>query len=148
MNNSGFPLKPEADDFYRMLLIRMLHVMYPHDRIGNAPYERTASSVFKAADATPAQKIALAKALHDLRSLGFSELSDVTALECLKSIEKTQFFQFVRGIAVVTLYDDQEVWEVLGYEGPSFDKGGYLNRGFNDLDWLPEPRIEEYGEAK
>jgi hypothetical protein len=32
---------------------------------------------------------------------------------------------------------------LLGYEGPSFDKGGYLNRGFNDLDWLPDPRITE-----
>jgi hypothetical protein len=36
------------------------------------------------------------------------------------------------------------VWDLLGYEGPSFDKGGYLHRGFNDLDWLPEPRITEY----
>jgi hypothetical protein len=27
---------------------------------------------------------------------------------------------------------------MLGYEGPSFDKGGYLERGFNDLDWLPD----------
>ena len=33
---------------------------------------------------------------------------------------------------------------MLGYEGTSFDKGGYVNRGFNDLDWLPEPRIEEH----
>ena len=45
---------------------------------------------------------------------------------------------------VVALYDDHEVWELLGYEGPSFDKGGYLHRGFDDLDWLPDPRIEEY----
>ena len=48
------------------------------------------------------------------------------------------------GVAVVALYDDREVWELLGYEGPSFDQGGYLNRGFDDLDWLPEPRITEY----
>jgi hypothetical protein len=45
---------------------------------------------------------------------------------------------------VVALYNDHEVWELLGYEGPSFDQGGYLNRGFDDLDWLPDPRIEEY----
>ena len=45
---------------------------------------------------------------------------------------------------MVTLYNDKEVWDVLGYEGASFDKGGYVNRGFNDLDWLPEPRIEEH----
>jgi hypothetical protein len=30
----------------------------------------------------------------------------------------------------------------VGYEGPSFDKGGYIDRGFNDLDWLPDPEAE------
>ena len=47
---------------------------------------------------------------------------------------------------VVALYDDHEVWELLGYEGASFDKGGYIDRGFDDLDWLPDPRVEESGE--
>ena len=23
-------------------------------------------------------------------------------------------------------------------------RGGYVNRGFNDLNWLPEPRITEH----
>jgi len=35
----------------------------------------------------------------------------------------------------------------LGYEGPSFDKGGYINRGFDDLDWLPAALIEESPDA-
>ena len=47
----------------------------------------------------------------------------------------------------MTLYSDPEVWELLGYEGPSFDKGGYIDRGFDDLDWLPDPRIEHLEEA-
>ena len=51
----------------------------------------------------------------------------------------------MRGSAVVALYNDQETWETLGYEGASFDQGGYVNRGFNDLDWLPDPRITEFG---
>ncbi len=45
---------------------------------------------------------------------------------------------------MVALYDDKEVWEILGYEGASYDKGGYLHRGFDDLDWLPAARITEY----
>ena len=49
------------------------------------------------------------------------------------------FFKLVHATTVVALYDDHEVWELLGYEGPSFDKGGYLHRGFDDLDWLPRP---------
>jgi hypothetical protein len=28
------------------------------------------------------------------------------------------------------------MWKVLGYEGESASKGGYINRGFNDIDWL------------
>ncbi len=56
----------------------------------------------------------------------------------------TDFFGFIRRTTVLNLYNNADVWDVLGYEGASFDKGGYINRGFNDLDWLPEPRIETY----
>jgi len=38
----------------------------------------------------------------------------------------------------VALYTDRKVWSELGYEGPSFKFGGYLERGFNDIDWLSE----------
>jgi hypothetical protein len=38
---------------------------------------------------------------------------------------------------VTALYNQQELWTKLGYEGSSAEKGGYLHRGFNDLDWLP-----------
>jgi hypothetical protein len=66
------------------------------------------------------------------------------ALEHLRTIERTEFFSFVRGNTVLTLYNLPEVWAALGYEGASVEKGGYLTRGFDDLDWLPEPRVEEY----
>ena len=45
----------------------------------------------------------------------------------------------MRSTAVVEVYSDERTWQLVGYEGPSFDKGGYINRGFNDLDWLPDP---------
>jgi hypothetical protein len=28
------------------------------------------------------------------------------------------------------------VWAKLGYQGPSAELGGYINRGFNDQDWM------------
>ncbi len=34
------------------------------------------------------------------------------------------------------------MWKVFGYEGEAFSQGGYLHRGFNDLNWLPEPPEE------
>ena len=62
----------------------------------------------------------------------------------LREIADAEFFVFIRGVAVVTLYNDHEVWAALGYEGEAFSQGGYLHRGFDDLDWLPAPRVEEY----
>ena len=57
----------------------------------------------------------------------------------LEGIEDTDFFELVRGTAVVEVYIDERTWQLVGYEGPSFDKGGYIDRGFDDLDWLPDP---------
>lgn len=45
--------------------------------------------------------------------------------------------------AIPLFYGHLGTWSVTGFEGPSFDAGGYLTRGFNDLDWLPEPRVVE-----
>ena len=60
------------------------------------------------------------------------------------AVADSPFFAIVHSTTVVALYDQPQVWDLLGYEGPSFDKGGYLHRGFDDLDWLPDPRITEY----
>ena len=30
----------------------------------------------------------------------------------------------------------KEVWPIFGYEGESYSKGGYIERGFNDIEWL------------
>jgi hypothetical protein len=37
------------------------------------------------------------------------------------------------------LMNQKSVWPRLGYEGSSFEKGGYRHRGFDDIDWLPAP---------
>ena len=29
-----------------------------------------------------------------------------------------------------------ELYAIFGYEGSSFEKGGYINRGFNDINWI------------
>jgi len=129
----------------RRMVARMVRVMYPHDRFGDGPYERSAEMIIGVAGKTTGQKIAFAAALMDMESDGFLDLDDAAAYDYLKGMEETEAFKLVRGNAILTLYDDPEVWELLGYQGASFDQGGYVNRGFNDLDWLPEPRIEEYG---
>lgn len=146
------PEQPPADELAvtheaRPVLVRVLRVAFPHQTLPDGPYERTADTVIEAANASTWAKIALLQGIGTLDSVSggaFLDLDESDALKVLRHVESTEFFGLIRRTAVVALYDDPEVWSALGYEGPSYDKGGYIDRGFDDLDWLPDPRIEEY----
>jgi hypothetical protein len=116
-------LRPETTE----VVIRAARELYPHDALPDDVYRRVADKLAEAAAADPEQ----AKLIED----GAADLGD----RDVAAIEGSPFFELVRSTAVVEVYSDERTWELLGYEGPSFDKGGYLERGFNDLDWLPDP---------
>jgi hypothetical protein len=114
--------------------------VYPHDALPDDVYARVADKLAEAAreDSGTARMIEDGvSAVNGGRP--FAELSADEQLETLKGIESSDFFELVRSTAVVEVYSDQRTWQLVGYEGPSFGKGGYINRGFNDLDWLPDP---------
>ena len=130
----------------RRTLVALLRHAFPHDTFPDGPYQRTADAVLAAAGSNPRTLAQLVQGLEDLdrlREVGFADLDAEPAAALLRGVRDTPFFAAIIDVAVVALYDDHEVWSVLGYEGPSFDKGGYVDRGFDDLDWLPEPRVEE-----
>jgi hypothetical protein len=136
-----------GSDRSRQVLVRLLRVAYPHERFPDGPYERTAAAIEDAARADAADDRALTQGLAGLdRAAGgnFLTLDDAAAEALLRDRADEYFFRRIRSTAVVALYDDAEVWGLLGYEGASFDQGGYLHRGFDDLDWLPRARVEEY----
>jgi hypothetical protein len=127
-------------------LTAMVRAMFPHERFPDGPYERTAAAIVAAADADVRSRAQLEQGLRELDAAGgapFAQLAPDAAYEVLRGMSGTAFFQLVRSNTVTTLYDDPEVWALLGYEGPSFEAGGYVHRGFADLDWLPDPRVEE-----
>ena len=134
-------LTPEA----RAILKRIIRTAFPHPAFPDETYERMTSRIVTEADASTWFRVVLTQGLIALGAQSeepFLELSDERALAVLRRVADLEFFGFIRRTTVLNLYDDPQVWEVLGYEGPSFDKGGYLHRGFADLDWLPTPRIE------
>lgn len=137
-SNAPDALKPEQE----ATLLRMLRVAYPHDRFPDAPYVRAAKTIVDAdTDGLLADGLA---ALNEAAGGDFGSLSESEATSVLERMSRTPFFKLVHATTVVSLYDDHEVWDLLGYEGESFDRGGYLHRGFDDLDWLPKPRVEEF----
>lgn len=135
----------------RTVLFRLLRVAYPHERFPDGPYRRTATQVEAAAAAAQDDLSALATGLDalDVDADGdFTALDDDAATAALTKIDREPFFRQIHSTTVVALYDDREVWKLLGYEGSSFEQGGYLERGFDDLAWLPDPRIAELDEPR
>lgn len=56
----------------------------------------------------------------------------------LQAIELTPFFNKARSDLVVAFYNQPDMWHRFGYEGSSAEYGGYIHRGFNDINWLPK----------
>ena len=61
---------------------------------------------------------------------------EIERVEILRSMEQSSFFQTMRGNLITGLYNKKEVWPLFGYEGESYSKGGYMNRGFDDITWI------------
>lgn len=125
-------------------LVQMARDVYPHDTFGDELYaaavkghddKAAEDDEFKAMIEAGVSKLdELAKAGGNESYLATGWESDRVAI--LKSIENETFFQTIRGGLVVGLYNQEAVWMKLGYEGASYNKGGYLARGFDDVDWL------------
>lgn len=119
-------------------LSEMISVLFPGPGIEDRLFLAAARQVQSVASAMGSTQLMIT-GIGELEASGWATLNPDQRTEALKSIEASEFFQFVRLNATAALYGNQEVGERYGYEGESFSKGGYVNRGVNDLTWLPEP---------
>lgn len=125
-------------------LLKMARDVFPHDRLADSHYVQALRPYERAAGKDRALKTLLQGGVRELdRSANarFGKPYAALAVEAdrvalLTAIETTPFFQKIRGDLVTGLYDNKAVWPLLGYEGSSWEQGGYLERGFNDIDWL------------
>ena len=126
-------------------LVLVSRDIYPHDHFPDALYVAAALPWDDTAGTAAAFKTMLEGGVARLDSdahdrsggtyLTTAWESDRVAL--LRGVEHTAFFNKCRGDLVVSLYNQPAVWAKLGYEGSSAEYGGYIHRGFNDIDWLP-----------
>ena len=130
-------LKPET----MATLIQMARDIYPHDQVPDKFYAVAVKSHDECAAKDPKHKEMIEAGIADLDTKagdgGYSGLLwEEERVQLLQQIEETPFFQTVRGGLVVGLYNQKEVWPIFGYEGESYSKGGYIARGFDDIEWL------------
>lgn len=128
-------LRPET----MVTLIQMARDIYPHDQVGDEFYA-IAVRGYDTAEAAPAVETGIAALNEAARSIGYSSYIGVgwerDRAGLLRAIEASPFFQQVRGGLVTGLYNQKAVWPIFGYEGESFSHGGYIDRGFDDINWL------------
>lgn len=128
-------LKPET----MATLIQMARDIYPHDHVGDE-YYAAAVKGYDTADNKDTVEAGIA-ALN-AAAVGNGHASYMGAgwerdrVDILRSMEDSPFFQTIRGGLVTGLYNQKAVWPLFGYEGESYSKGGYIDRGFNDINWI------------
>lgn len=126
-------------------LMKMGRTLYPHKKLPDAVYALLAKDL----DAKAAGDAATAKLLKDgIAALNqaaggnFAKAADAKRKAIVQAIEGNPFFGAVRGQCITSLYDNDMAYKVFGYPGSSWQKGGYITRGFQDLKWLPAPSAE------
>ena len=124
---------PTAD-----ILLRVCRVMFPHDGLGDTAYMTCVEGLDAKAANSDDLAILLGDGAAELGDDGFLDLDEAGQVKVLTAQEGTSFFQAIHGHMITALYNNPKVWAHFGYEGASFPLGGYLERGFNDINWLPK----------
>jgi hypothetical protein len=123
-------------------LLKMARQIFPHDRLDDSYYMKVVEDLDIEASRKPVtgRMLRAGVANLDLSAKGkFAARPAAEQVSALEKIQHTPFFEKVRSIEMVALYNNPDVWKVFGYQGASYPFGGYLHHGFNDLNWLPDP---------
>lgn len=125
----------------RAALTDLARRLYPHDAIEDSVYSEVLDNALEAAAADSSLADALAQAEAELDSLQPADFIDLDAesqTRALQSIEQAPYFAAIQGAVLAGVYNHPAIWELVGYGGPSWQQGGYLNRGAGEIDWLDE----------
>jgi hypothetical protein len=125
-------------------LMHLARDLFPHDQLIDAFYAQAIAPLDDEAAKDPATKTLLEAGLADLDARTMKDggkpfaetIDEAKRVAAITAIEGSPFFAKVYGAAQGGIYANPDVWPKFGFEGPSSPKGGYLHRGFNDLDWL------------
>jgi len=134
-----------STDESRALLI-FTRDLFPHDRLDDSFYTKAIAPLQHEAAKDAATRKLIASGIAQLNASTMASAGEPYAdvseenvrVAAIKKIESGPFFTKVYSGTMTPLYNQPELWPKFGYEGPSSALGGYINRGFSDIDWLPK----------
>lgn len=122
-------------------LARLARLYYPHDNVADEVYLQTVDSILSAAASDPQLQEFLDDAYAALDAAGdqpFATLDPASQLAAMTKLQNEPFFTAIKVQLLLRFYVNRDVWKAINYPGSSVEHGGYVDRGFNDIDWLPE----------
>lgn len=129
--------RPEALPELPAGLLQMGRDIFPHDRLADLHYAKPLAALLDKQGALVRQGLKeLQASARERHARAFEALAENDRVALLRAIETSPFFREVRSALMFGIYDNKALFPLFGYEGSSVEKGGYVNRGFNDIDWL------------
>ncbi len=135
----GFPPPSDVlieglDQATASALVRMARLLYPHDALADTTYADVVQGLVLDSETLSS----CVEVLDAASSADWLDLSGDEQITVMRGIEDSAFFASVQNAVRVGLYNHPDLWKIIRYPGPSLEFGGYLDRGFDDIDWLPE----------
>lgn len=118
----------------------MVRGLLPHDFLTDDDYVGFARRIDARLGQEPAFSELVATGIEQMNAASsgnWLDASEADKVRVLAAIADDAYFGQLLNAAIDTLYQDPAVYRKLGYEGSAIEFGGYLNRGFDDIDWLP-----------
>jgi hypothetical protein len=132
---------PDAATARQRAVAALIRTAFPHDRLSAAYYDAIARTYIAERAAAPADLTALDRgiALLDGSHIApFADLPPAIQKGLVEQIDQLPFFKTLLWRVAELMYRDPVVWKIVGYQGSSIEYGGYKQRGFDDIDWLPK----------
>lgn len=121
-------------------LTRVARLLYPHQALEDSVYAEVLDQAMAqvADDSRFGQLLRDAEAALDGRvAASFMEADSEAQLAALRTIDGADYFAAIQYAVAVNLYSHPQAWAMMGYEGASWQHGGWLERGAGKVDWLP-----------
>lgn len=133
-------LKPDT----MKTLIAIARDIYPHDRLADRYYANAVKAYDEASGRDTDLRALIEQGVARVDELAMDHHARVYVelpwedrrVAILEEVQAQALFVKLRRDLRISLYGEQAVWAVLGYEGESFSRGGYLEHGFDDIEWL------------
>ena len=117
------------------LLASVAYDLFPYPGLKADLYVQVGEHLLKAGN--PVITAGLQQLRSAVGNMPWKQVDEMHRIAVLTQLQTSPFFAALRAGALEVLYRTTEMFDLVGYGGSAIEKGGYINRGFADIDWLP-----------